>query len=408
MHQEKISILFVTNQAKTNQKGVCPIYCRITINKERKQFSTGNFINPKDWNSKKQLAESKQTDYQVLNGQLSIIKQKINNIYFKLKIENAIIKVNDIIDLYFEKPLKKEDSVISYLNKDLEKIKKLVGKDLKQSTWDKFNYAYNDVASFIKFSFKKKDIPLNELNLNFLEEFEYYLKTEKNNKQVTLNKTIQRFRKPIKNAISEGYLDKDPFLMYKATRVKKEIIFLTTDELNRLEKYSFEQTRLSQVRDLFIFCCYTGLAYNEMTNLKPENISIGFDNMEWIQMKREKTSKQIAIPILPKARYILNKYNNTLPKFSNQKVNSYLKEIAGIVGIDKNITHHIARKTFASTILLYNNIPMEIVSELLGHSNMITTQESYGQIVRKKVSNAMIELTKKLSKIEKTNSKLLK
>ncbi|GAB3713925.1 phage integrase SAM-like domain-containing protein [Flavobacterium koreense] len=397
MHQEKISILFVINQAKTNQKGICPIYCRITINKERKQFSTGNSINPKDWNSKKQLAESKQIDYTVLNGQLSLIKQKINNIYFKLQIENETIKVENIIDSYFQKPSKKEDSVISYLNKDLEKLKKLIGKDLKQSTWNKFNYAYNDVASFIKFSFKQKDIPLNELNLNFLEEFEYYLKTEKNNKQVTLNKTIQRFRKPIKNAISEGYLDKDPFLMYKASRVKKEIVFLTTDELNKLENYSFEQTRLNQVRDLFVFCCYTGLAYYEMTNLKSDNISIGFDNMEWIQMKREKTSKQIAIPILPKAKSILNKYENSLPKLSNQKVNSYLKEIAAIVGINKNITHHIARKTFASTVLLYNNVPMEIVSELLGHSNMTITQESYGQIVREKVSDAMINLSKKMN-----------
>lgn len=397
MHQEKISILFVINQAKTNQKGICPIYCRITINKERKQFSTGNSINPKDWNSKKQIAESKLIDYKVLNGQLSLIKQKINNIYFKLQIENETIKVENIIDSYFQKPSKKEDSVISYLNKDLDKLKKLIGKDLKQSTWNKFNYAYNDVASFIKFSFKKKDIPLNELNLNFLEEFEYYLKTEKNNKQVTLNKTIQRFRKPIKNAISEGYLDKDPFLMYKASRVKKEIVFLTSNELNKLENHSFEQTRLSQVRDLFVFCCYTGLAYNEMTNLKSENISIGFDNMEWIQMKREKTFKQIAIPILPKAKSILNKYDNTLPKFSNQKVNSYLKEIAAIVGINKKITHHVARKTFASTVLLYNDVPMEIVSELLGHTNMTITQESYGKIVSRKVSEAILNLTKKLN-----------
>jgi len=397
MKTESLSVLFYTNKAKTNQKGYCSIYCRITINKRRKQFSTGNSINPKDWNSKKQLAESKQIDYKVLNGQLSLIKQKINNIYFKLQIENVTIKVDDIIDTFFQKPSKKEDSVISYLNKDLEKLKKLIGKDLKQSTWNKFNYAYNDVASFIKFSFKKKDIPLNELNLNFLEGFEYYLKTEKNNKQVTLNKTIQRFRKPIKNAISEGYLDKDPFLMYKASRVKKEIVFLTNDELNKLESYLFEQIRLNQVRDLFVFCCYTGLAYNEMRNLKPENISIGFDKMEWIQMKREKTSKQIAVPILPKAKSILNKYGNTLPQFSNQKVNSYLKEIAAIVGINKNITHHIARKTFASTVLLYNNVPMEIVSELLGHSNMTVTQESYGQIVREKVSDAMINLSKKLN-----------
>ena len=144
MHHRKLTILFVINQAKENRKGLCPIYCRITISKNRKQFSTGNSINSKDWNSKKQIAESKLIDYIVLNGQLSIIWQKLNNIYFKLQIENVSIKVDDIIDKYFQKPSKKEDSVVSYLKKDLDKLKILIGKDLKQSTWNKFNYGYSN------------------------------------------------------------------------------------------------------------------------------------------------------------------------------------------------------------------------------------------------------------------------
>lgn len=400
MHQEKISILFVINQAKTNQKGICPIYCRITINKNRKQFSVGNSINPKDWNSKKQLAESKLVDYKSLNAQLSIVKQKLNNIYLKQLIENNSVEVDEIINLYFQKASKKDDSVISYLTKDLDKLKKLIGKDLKQSTWNKFSYAYNDVTSFIRLHFCKKDIPLKELSLNFLEEFEYYLKTEKNNKQVTLNKTIQRFRKAIKKAISEGYIEKDPFMMYKVTRTKKEIVFLTEEELFKFENHTFAQPRLNIIKDLFIFCCYTGLAYNEMSSLKKEHIVIGFDKMEWIQMKRTKTDRLISIPILPKAKMILDKYclnDYLLPKFSNQKINSYLKEIAEIVGINKNLTHHIARKTFASTVLLFNDVPMEIVSELLGHSSITITQESYGKVVQKKVSETIINLAEKLS-----------
>lgn len=399
MHQEKISILFVINQAKTNQKGICPIYCRITINKNRKQFSVGNSINPKDWNSKKQLAESKIIDYSTLNAQLSIIKQKLNKIYLKQLIENKAVEVDEIINSYFQKDSKKEDSVISYLTRDLDKLKKLIGRDLKQSTWNKFSYAYDDVASFIRLHFCKKDIPLRELSLNFLEEFEYYLKTEKNNKQVTLNKTIQRFRKAIKKAISEGYIEKDPFMMYKVTRTKKEIVFLTEEELLRLENHTFVQPRLNIIKDLFVFCCYTGLAYNEMSSLKKEHIVIGFDKMEWIQMNRMKTDRLISVPILPKAKLILDKYclnDNSLPKFSNQKINSYLKEIAEIVGINKNLTHHIARKTFASTVLLFNDVPMEIVSELLGHSSITITQESYGKVVQKKVSETIINLAEKL------------
>jgi integrase/recombinase XerD len=142
---------------------------------------------------------------------------------------------------------------------------------------------------------------------------------------------------------------------------------------------------------MFIFCCYTGLAYNEMSELKTSHIITGFDGNDWIQMKRKKTNHQISIPLLPMSKLIIDKYFESnklevLPKISNQKFNSYLKEIADIVGISKNLTHHLARRTFATTVLLYNDVPMEIVSELLGHSKMSITQEHYGKVVQKKVS----------------------
>jgi integrase len=399
MKAENLNVLFYLNKTKINQKGHCTIYCRITFKKERKQFSTGNSIFLDDWNSKKQLAESNEIDYKSLNGKLSLLKQEINNIHFKLEIERKKVTLTEIIETLFYREEKIENSIVSYLKNDLSKLEKLIDKDIKLTTWKKFSYAYNDVAAFIKFKFNKRDLPLKDLDLNFLIDFEYYLKTEKNNKQITVNKTIQRFRKPIKNAIFEGYLDKDPFFMYKTNRVKKEVIFLTTKELKKLEKHVFKQDRLQIVADLFIFCCYTGLAYNEMDSLKSENIIVGFDKMEWINIKREKTNKLISVPILPKAKSILNKYsdgNELLPSISNQKFNSYLKEIADIIEINKRITHHIARKTFASTILLYNNVPMEIVSELLGHSNILITQESYGKVVQTKVSEQMKKLSRKL------------
>jgi integrase len=173
------------------------------------------------------------------------------------------------------------------------------------------------------------------------------------------------------------------------------IIYLTDEELKQLEKHSFSQPRLQQVKDLFIFCCYTGLAYAEMSSLTTKNIEIGFDGNEWIQMIRKKTNRKISVPLLPKAKEILEKYNNELPRISNQKFNSYLKEISALLSIDKKLTHHIARKTFATTVLLFNNVPMEIVSELLGHSNMNITMSHYGKVVQKKVSDAIHEFYKK-------------
>jgi len=201
-------------------------------------------------------------------------------------------------------------------------------------------------------------------------------------------------------------------------KVKREIVFLSNDELAKLEACQFKQHRLALVRDLFVFCCYTGLAYNEMDRLRKEHIIMGFDGNQWIRMKRQKTSKQISVPLLPKALELLIQYDNNenrvLPKFSNQKINSYLKEIADIVGINKSISHHMARKTFASTVLLYNDVPMEIVSELLGHSSIKITQEYYGKVVQKRVSEEMERISKKqikkdLNRVpEKNNLKLAK
>ncbi|MEJ2112712.1 MAG: site-specific integrase, partial [Flavobacteriaceae bacterium] len=256
-------------------------------------------------------------------------------------------------------------------------------------TWKKFEHVKNDVKSYIKWQYKTTDFPLKELRLQFLVNFEFYLKTERKLSQNTINKAIQRFRKPIKEAVAEGYIDYDPFMLYKVKRVKKEITYLTPEELEKFEKLKFYQPKLQLVQDLFVFSCYTGLPYNELMNLERKHIELGFDGNKWIKMTRQKTSKGFSIPLLPKALEILKNYSNhdyVFPRISNQKYNSYLKEIGGIVGIEKKLTTHMARRTFATTVLLFNNVPMEVVSELLGHSNMKITQDSYGKIIQKRIS----------------------
>jgi len=402
MHLDTPQILFYLNKAKTNSKGVCPIYCRITFLKKRRQLSTGLFINPNDWSAKLQKALNSSEENNLINAQLNIIYQKINKSILTLKLQSDEFTVDDIFEKYLNKKTSKEDTVVSYFKRFLEKQKKLIGKDLKESTWKKFDYVCSDVESFIIHQYEKKDIPLSELNAQFLDDFEYYLKTVKEQKQVTINKVIQRFRKPVKIALAEGYLNKDPFILHKPGRVKKEVVFLSHKELEKFEKKSFAQPTLQMVKDLFVFCCYTGLAYNEMSKLEKKHLEIGFDGNEWIKIVRDKTNKEVAVPLLDKPKGIIEKYQDKvsndklLPTISNQKFNSYLKEIALILEIDKRITHHTARKTFASTVLLYNDIPMEIVSELLGHSSIQITQSYYGKVVQKKVSEAFNTLKKKI------------
>lgn len=400
MKKENFSILFVIKLNKLNSKGLCPVNVRITYQGVRKENATGYFVDPKFWDAKHQLNSSKTIEAINTNTQLELIKQKLKNSYLSILLETNDFEVDDIYYKYLGKPIKESEFVIRYFQKYLDKIFKLIGKDLQLATWKKYNYACIQIAGFIKFKYKKNDISLSKINLQFLTEFEYYLKTEQNQCQSTINKAIQRFRRLIKIAIAEGALEKDPFILYSAKKVKKEVVFLNHEELETVEKTQISQPRLAIVKDLFIFCCYTGLAYIEMTHLSRQNIQVGFDDVNWIQMKREKTQRQISIPILPKAQQIIEKYlsdnHRVFPPISNQKFNSYLKEIADICGIDKRLTHHIARKTFASTVLLFNDVPMEIVSELLGHSNMTITQESYGKVVQKKVSEAMVKLSKRL------------
>ena len=402
MNQKNLIVLFYLNRAKTNQKEFCPIYCRITYLKKRKQFSTGQFVNPIHWNSKQQKAVKHSLNNEHINLQLELISNEIRKVFLQLQLSGVEYKVDDIFISYLGKPVLQDYGMVQYFKEYLKKKEKLIGKDIKLVTWKKYNYAYVQAKEFVKWKFEKTDIPLKVLKLNFLDDFEYYLKTERNQVQVTINKTIQRFRKPMTIAVSEGYLEKDPFALHMPGRVKKEVVFLSSDELEKLEKHNFTQPRLELVKDLFVFCCYTGLAYREMSDLKKGHIIKGFDGNQWIQMKRFKTDKMISVPLLPKAKVILDKYDtagtNALPKFSNQKINSYLKEIAGVLGINKSITHHMARKTFASTVLLYNDVPMEIVSELLGHSSMKTTQDYYGKVVQRKVSLEIQKLSDKIDK----------
>ncbi|WP_412985608.1 site-specific integrase [Pontimicrobium sp. IMCC45349] len=401
MNKQKINILFLVEKSKTNKQGKCPLKCRITYLGKRKPFSTGIFIKPNLWESKFQIVKPPNSENDVINSKLSLIKQKINKAFLLLQMEEKEFDVQDVYIKYQGGKHKAEKTLQDIMTYHNNRMKKLIGIETTYTSWEKYNQTQTHISDFLWSKFKKKDYQIKDLNEKFLYDFEYYLQTEKKFKTSTIYKSIQRFRKMIRLGISRNYINKDPFMLFKAKRYKKEIVFLTTKELEKLRKHSFKQVRLQQVRDMFVFCCYTGLAYKEMANLESKHISEHFDGNLWIQMIRQKTDKPISIPLLPQAKEILARYSNedsVLPVISNQKFNSYLKEIAELTGITKNLTHHIARKTFATTVLLYNDVPMEIVSKLLGHSKMSVTEESYGEVVQKKVSEQMKKLTKKLNR----------
>ncbi len=396
----KLSILFLIRRNRINTKGVCAIECRITLDSQRKPFSTGVFINPESWNASKQKAFPPNKINNQINTQLSLIKQDINQSFLFLQVQEKDFDVDDIYRQYKGENIKQDKSINEMFHLHISKQEKLIGISTTRVSVAKFYQTQAHVKSFIKYKYNKSDYLLKDMTMAFITEFEYYLKAEKYFKQNTIHKTIQRFKQMVKLAVGLDYLAKDPFLLYKNRKPKKQVIFLSKEELETLEKHQFASERLQQVADMFIFCCYTGLAYSEMVNLKESNIQVDSENNKWLYIHRQKTQKEYDVPLLSKAENILNKYKSKthlLPIISNQRFNAYLKEIAEITGINKTLTHHIARKTFASTILLYNDVPMEIVSELLGHSEIGITQQHYAKVVKKKVSEQMSRLKDKLN-----------
>lgn len=402
----KIKVLFFLYKNKLNKQNKAPIYCRLTLNKKRRHFSTGYFIPVIDWNVTTHSVYNSNILANSINTKLSIIERKIMDITLKYEVNDREYTLDEIWNEVNGKTKDNVKSLLQAFDMHNDNMELLVGKSHSIATVKKFKSIRKQLKEFILFQYKQDDIILSNIKMKFLTDFEYYMLTEKDMKQISINKTIQRMRKIIKFSIAHEYLDKDPFLLYKAKSVKIEVVYLSPEELKKLEQYDFDSRRLEKVRDCFVFCCYTGLPYAEMANLRAKHIITGVDRKKWIKMQRQKTDKPLLIPLLQLPKKLLKKYAITdensplLPIISNQKFNSYLKEISEILDIKKKLSHHVARKTFASTVLLYNDVPMEIVSELLGHSDIKVTQKHYAKVANKKVGSQMEKLSKKLNNRE--------
>tara|TARA_R110002012_G_scaffold322018_1_gene553721 strand:+ start:24164 stop:25042 length:879 start_codon:yes stop_codon:yes gene_type:complete len=267
---------------------------------------------------------------------------------------------------------------------------------LKHGTMKNYYTTEKYLQKFLNHKQKVKDIYLKQLNYGFILDFEQYLRSYRNtNKQLMLSnngvmKHLERFKKMINLAVKLEWMQKNPFDQFQLKYDRYDRDHLTERELELLESTHYTNERLEKVKDCFIFSCYTGLSYIDAKELTLDQITIGIDNKRWIFTKREKTDEMVKIPILPPAMQILEKYRDSqtdtlLPLSSNQKTNDYLKEIAKDCGIHKNLTFHVARHTFATTVMLSNGVPIETVSKLLGHTKLSTTQ-IYARVVETKIS----------------------
>jgi site-specific recombinase XerD len=295
------------------------------------------------------------------------------------------------------------------------KIKALLGKEYAPGTLERYATSLKHTIEFMQWKYNISDIDITKIDHAFIADYEFWLRSVRNCANNTAVKYIKNFHKIIKICLANDWMDKNPFANYKSKVKEVERVYLTEDEIQAIIEKEFKTERLALVRDIFLFSCFTGLAYIDVKNLTKSHISIGIDGEKWIFTHRQKTESASKIPILPVTQMIIDKYENhpqcinegkLLPILSNQKMNAYLKEIAGVCEIEKELTFHIARHTFATTVTLTNGVPIESVSKMLGHKNLRTTQH-YAKVLDRKVSEDMQILKNKFSSLlhkEKVNT----
>jgi site-specific recombinase XerD len=410
--KHKLSILFLVRSSKAAKNGLLPIYQRITINSERIELSTSRFVEKSKWNTSAGKMKGNSEEARLINGHLDLLKYRIYETEKYLINNNVEINAQSFKNklLGIEEKQRKLISIFEQHNKRMEE---LIGKEFSINTFKKYETTISHTKEFLKHQYSINDISITQINIAFLNDFDFYLRKIKNCNNNSTVKYMRNFGKIVKQCYVNGWIEKDPYLNYKGKVKEVERVFLSQEDIETLINKDIKIQRLDLVRDMFLFSCFSELAYIDVFNLKKSNIVIGIDGDKWISTHRQKTDGASKIPILPVTQMIIEKYENhpqsinqdkLLPILSNQKMNAYLKELADICKIDKELTYHIARHTFATTVTLTNGVPIESVSKMLGHKNLRTTQH-YAKVLDRKVSDDMKIVKEKFSFIN--NSKNL-
>lgn len=388
------SVIFFPKSSNGNKLGLVPIFLRITVNGRRCELSIKRKISLKSWNPNTGMMRGKAGDAGEFNRYLNIIRNRIDKIYEDLTKEKVDFTVETIRDIYTGKN-KDRKMLLGIFQEHNDQVKSLIGRDFAYGTFERYKTAKKHVEEYIAKEYRLKDIPVKKVDHTFITGFEYYLKTKRKCSHNTAVKYITNFKKIIRIALANNWITRDPFLHWKAKLKIVDREFLTEGEIQKLIENEFHTERLDLVKDIFLFSCFTGLAYADVKKLSANNVVIGIDGNKWIKVNRTKTDTRTNIPLLPTALEIIKKYSNRsdaseklLPILTNQKMNAYLKEIGDLCKIQKNLTFHLARHTFATTITLSNGVPIESVSKMLGHKNLKTTQH-YAKILDQKVSQDM-------------------
>lgn len=395
MKRATFNVLFVVKKSKTTNLGESPVFVRVTVDGIRSESSISAKTDPGQWNASlgKSLGADKVS--QELNNRLEVIRVRMMQIYRDMEMDGKRPHPKEIIDIYFGRDNKPKHTLVGLFREHNEKCRQLSGIDMSPATVERYATSLKHTQEFMKHTYGIEDIELRKVGRRFVEDYEFYLKTVRKCNHNSTMKYLKNFKKIIRIALVNKYMTDDPFAGIKMTLKEVDRDFLEEPELRLLEKKKFAIKRLDAVRDIYLFCCYTGLAFSDVQGLAKSHICTDNTGAQWIRKPRQKTRNMCNIPLLKQAQSIIKKYrdyaNSTgyiLPVPSNQKMNAYLREIAEICGINKQLTTHTARHTFATVVCLANGVSMDNVAKMLGHSDTKMTRH-YAKVLDSSIMKDM-------------------
>ena len=397
-------VLFFLKRDKQKKDGSVPVYCRITIDGKEARFGMKKYVDPKLWNIKEGKATGKSTESSEINALLEKTKAGIHKIYRDVQERENAVSAEKVKNIFLGID-SKQYMLMKAFDEHVEEKFNLIGKRIVKSTYHRYYYLRVRLSEFLMEKYHLSDIPLREINYQFIRDFEMYLLTVRGNKQSTIAQYLINLKKIVELAYKNEWIYRNPFINYKIEDEKSERGYLSQREVEILMNWKLDK-RLEKTRDVFIFCCFTGLSYIDVFKLTKEQIQLSIDGQQWIMGKREKTDMDYFIPMMEIPKKILEKYKSyifkdgkLLPVKGSLTVNRHLKEIAEVCGIKKHLTFHLSRHTFA-TLTMSKGVSLESVSKMLGHKNIQTTQ-IYAKMTTEKVGRDMAIFAESMKETER-------
>ncbi|MDL2282128.1 site-specific integrase [Parabacteroides sp. OttesenSCG-928-G06] len=399
----KLDVLFFIKKTKLLKNGEASICMRITVNSERTEIMIKRSVNPKKWNQAKECATANDHAGRELNNFIEVYRTKVYKIFRQLEMDGREITARAISDiLQGREDPDKPKTLVEIFSEHNTQVHSLVGVDYAEVTAKKFDTSLLRLKEYLAYQYKAEDIKIAEVDNQFVRNYDLFLKTQCGCHHNSALKHLKNLKKIIRIAMANGWVQKDPFFGIKFTEQETHVEFLTKEELTTLINMEFKVPQHNQVRDIFVFCTFTGLAFADVKTLKPEHIKEDNDGQLWIRKPRQKTGVMCNIPLIPPAIKLIEKYKDhphcvvnevVLPVFSNICMNDYLRDIAKLCGFTKPLTCHIARHTAATVVFLANKVSMENVAKILGHKNTKMTQR-YAKVLDDSIKRDMENVVK--------------